>query len=65
MVRDEPATVWLAPDVKGWKGYFPNPFRILDRKQAVQNAATATVSSATFVFSPVAMTLLMGEVVGS
>ncbi|MDJ0414181.1 tripartite tricarboxylate transporter permease [Rhodococcus opacus] len=65
MARTEPATVWLAPEIKGWKGYFPNPFRMLDGKQTAQVAATATVSSATFVFSPVAMTVLMGEVVGS
>lgn len=65
MGRDEPATVWLAPEVKGWTGYFPNPFRILDRRQTAQVAATATVSSATFVFSPVAMTVLMGEIVAA
>ncbi len=65
MARKEPATVWLAPEIKGWNGYFPNPFRMLDRKQTAHVAATATVSSATFVFSPVAMTVLMGEVVGS
>lgn len=65
MSRDEPATVWLAPDVKGWNGYFPNPFKILDRRQTGQVAATATVSSATFVFSPVAMTVLMGEIVAA
>lgn len=65
MTRTEPATVWLAPDVKAWKGYFPNPFRMLDRRQTGFVAATATVSSATFVFSPVAMTVLMGEIVGS
>jgi putative tricarboxylic transport membrane protein len=65
MARDEPATVWLAPEIKGWSGYFPNPFRILDRRQTAQVAATATVSSATFVFSPVAMTVLMGELVAA
>ncbi|MFC8178847.1 tripartite tricarboxylate transporter permease [Rhodococcus sp. NPDC057297] len=65
MGRRTPATVWLAPDVKGWNGYFPNPFRMLDRRQAGYVAATATASSATFVFSPVAMTVLMGELVGS
>ncbi|MFI1459147.1 tripartite tricarboxylate transporter permease [Nocardia carnea] len=65
MARKEPATVWLAPDVKTWKGYFPNPFRILDRGQTGYVAATATVSSATFVFSPVAMTVLMGEMVAT
>lgn len=65
MGRDEPAVVWLAPEIKGWSGYFPNPVKILDRRQTAQVAATAAVSSATFVFSPVAMTVLMGEIVAS
>jgi hypothetical protein len=55
----------LAPDVKGWGGYFPNPFRVLDPTQIKWTAAMAAVSSATFVFSPVAMTVILGEVVGS
>lgn len=55
----------LAPDVKSWGGYFPNPFKVLDRKQVQWTAAAATVTSATFVFSPVAMAVIMGEVVGS
>lgn len=65
MARPEPRTVWLAPDVKGWAGYFPNPFRVLDRSQTRYVAATAAVTSATFVFSPVAMAVLAGEAVGS
>ena len=55
----------MAPDIKGWKGYFPNPLKVLDRKQIGYTAAASTVSSATFVFSPVAMTVLMGELVGA
>ncbi|GLO24573.1 hypothetical protein PPUJ21368_24010 [Pseudomonas putida] len=39
--------------------------KVLDRRQAGWTLATATVSSATFVFSPVAMTVILGEVVGS
>ncbi|MER2086508.1 tripartite tricarboxylate transporter permease [Rhodococcus sp. (in: high G+C Gram-positive bacteria)] len=65
MERREPKTVALAPDIKGWKGYFPNPLKVLDRKQIGYTAAASTVSSATFVFSPVAMTVLMGELVGA
>ncbi|EON13784.1 MULTISPECIES: tripartite tricarboxylate transporter permease [Pandoraea] len=65
MRREHRSTFSLAPDVKGWKGYFPNPFRVLDRQQAGWTMATAAVSSATFVFSPVAMTVVMGEVVGA
>jgi hypothetical protein len=58
-------TFFLAPDVKGWKGYFPNPFKVLDRRQAASTAAAAGVSSLTFVVSPVAMTVMLGEVVGA
>lgn len=65
MKRDQPRTFQLAPDVKGWSGYFPNPLKVLDRKQTQWTLATAAVSSATFVFSPVAMTVVMGELVGS
>ena len=46
-------------------GYFPNPFKVLDSNQTKWTLITAGVSSATFVFSPVAMTVLLGEIVGS
>ncbi|MBD9626963.1 tripartite tricarboxylate transporter permease [Ensifer sp. ENS06] len=55
----------LAPDVKSWAGFFPNPFKVLDKTQIAATAAAAAVTSATFVFSPVAMTVLAGEIVGS
>ncbi|SDI23514.1 Tripartite tricarboxylate transporter TctA family protein [Pseudomonas delhiensis] len=65
MRRSEPRTFVLAPDVKGWDGYFPNPLKVLDRRQTGWTLGTAAVSSATFVFSPVAMTVILGEIVGS
>ena len=65
MRRTQISTFSLAPDVKGWSGYFPNPLRVLDRQQTAWTVGTAAVSSATFVFSPVAMTVVMGEVVGA
>ncbi|WKN20554.1 tripartite tricarboxylate transporter permease [Azotobacter vinelandii] len=65
MKRSEPRTFSLSPDVKGWGGWFPNPLRVLDRRQIGWTLATATVSSATFVFSPVAMAVILGELVGS
>ena len=65
MHRDKPRLFALAPDVKGWSGFFPNPFKVLDGTQIKWTVATAAISSATFVFSPVAMTVLLGEVVGS
>lgn len=65
MRRAHVSTFSLAPDVKSWRGYFPNPLRVLDRQQAGWTVATAAISSATFVFSPVAMTVVMGELVGA
>lgn len=65
MVRKSVRTFSLAPDVKGWSGYFPNPLKVLDRSQTKWTVTTAAISSATFVFSPVAMTVVLGELVGS
>lgn len=65
MDRAEVRRTTLAPDVKGWGGYFPNPFRVLDRSQVAMTATAAAVTSATFVFSPVAVTVIAGEIVGA
>ncbi|MCQ1955801.1 tripartite tricarboxylate transporter permease [Arthrobacter sp. zg-Y826] len=64
MMRSGPREFSLAADVRTWKGRLPNPFSVLDRKQLAFTSGAAVVSSATFVFSPVAMTVLMGEVAG-
>ncbi|MFD1206201.1 MULTISPECIES: tripartite tricarboxylate transporter permease [Sporosarcina] len=65
IVRDKPNEYHLAPETKGWKGYFPNPFKILTKRQTGFTSITTFISSLTFVFSPVGMTSLMGEIVGS
>lgn len=65
MRRDRVRTFVLANDTKSWSGYFPNPFKVLDATQVGWTVATAAVSSAVFVFSPVAMTVIMGEIVGA
>jgi putative tricarboxylic transport membrane protein len=65
MERSGPSEFALAPDVRTWTGRMPNPLKVLDRKQAGYTAGAAVISSATFVFSPVAMTVLMGELVGA
>jgi hypothetical protein len=62
--RDAPRTFELAADVRTWKGRMPNPLRVLDRAQLGSTAGAAVISSATFVFSPVAMTVMMGELFG-
>ena len=61
MRRDAPRTFELAADSRTWSGRMPNPLQVLDARQAASTAGAAVVSSATFVFSPVAMTVLMGE----
>lgn len=65
MHRDGPRRFTLAPDMKSWGGFFPNPFKVLDRTQVLWTTGAAAITSATFVFSPVAMTVIMGEVVGA
>ena len=63
--RKEKRTFELAPDVRTWKSRFPNPLRVLDRQQIGMTSGAAAVTSATFVFSPVAMAVLMGELVST
>ncbi|ALA67013.1 tripartite tricarboxylate transporter permease [Corynebacterium lactis] len=63
-----PANVYLAPESNGTNAkslIYPSPLRFLDATQLKAISLSSAVSSATFVFSPVAMTVLMGEVVSS
>lgn len=55
----------LAPESVAPGGWFPNPFRILTRGQTRATAATAAVSSTTFMLSPVATAVMAGEIVGA
>ncbi|SMX71079.1 tripartite tricarboxylate transporter permease [Brevibacterium linens] len=56
----------LAPDVRPAGGSrMPHPFKVLTGKQLAYTSGSAAITSATFVFSPVAMAVLMGEIVGS
>lgn len=65
LLRNKPNEYHLAPETKSWQGYFPNPFKISTRVQTIFTSITTFISSLTFVFSPVGMTSLMGEIVGS
>lgn len=65
MDRAGPRETFIAPDVKSWNGYFPNPLRVLSRDQTAATAVAAIITSATFVFSPVAVTVIAGEIVGA
>lgn len=63
--RDQPNEYKLAPEKKSWSGYFPNPLKVLTKKQTALVGGTSFLSSLTFALSPVGMTALMGELVGS
>lgn len=63
--RDQPNEYKLAPEKKSWSGYFPNPFKVLTKKQSASVGGASFLSSLTFALSPVGMTALMGELVGS
>jgi hypothetical protein len=58
-----PKTFWIAPDLKTWSGYFPNPIRILTRKQLWYTLYTTVFSAVTFASSSVGITVLTGEIV--
>ncbi|MFX0194666.1 MAG: tripartite tricarboxylate transporter permease [Candidatus Hodarchaeota archaeon] len=62
MIKSEKGKLSLAPDLP-IKGLFPNPFRILTGRQACMAAITSAISATTFTFSPVGMTVLLGEIV--
>ncbi|NHC61048.1 tripartite tricarboxylate transporter permease [Paenalcaligenes suwonensis] len=65
MRRDKVNQLSIAPELKSWDGYFPSPFKVLDKQQIKWTGITSVISSATFVFSPVAMTVALGEFVAS
>lgn len=64
-MKDKPNEVWLAPEVRRAKGWFPNPFKILTKKQNAKAVAGSAISACTFTFSPVGMTVMLGELIGS
>lgn len=53
----------LSTSKAGSRHYLPNPLRVLDKRQVGWTSGAAVVSGATFVFSPIAMTVIMGEAV--
>lgn len=62
-MRDKPNEIWLAPDTTRKLSFFPNPFKILTKKQAAYAAGASAVAACTFTFSPVGMTVMLGEIV--
>ncbi|WP_193613667.1 tripartite tricarboxylate transporter permease [Nocardioides lijunqiniae] len=66
LVRDRRPTFWLAPEAaEPGRRRMPNPLTVLNRKETRDTAVAATVTSLTFVVSPLAMAILVGDVVGS
>jgi putative tricarboxylic transport membrane protein len=65
VIRDKPQEYNLAPEIKSWTGYFPNPLSILTKPQKWYTAGSALITSFTFTFSPTAMAALMGGLIDS
>ena len=61
LIREGKRAFWLAPENKSWKGWFPNPLRILSGRQIRNISIGSFISSLTFTFSPVGMTVIVGE----
>ena len=63
--RDKPREIWLAPDSKAKIGLFPNPFKFFHKTSMGYVVGASALSACTFTFSPVGMTVMLGELVGS
>lgn len=63
--RSKQKEVWLAPDSKKKSSFFPNPFKFFTRNQLGYIGGASALSACTFTFSPVGMTVLLGELLGS
>ncbi|MCR1899839.1 tripartite tricarboxylate transporter permease [Irregularibacter muris] len=63
-MRDKENDIFLAPEGKGNRSIIPNPFKIFTKKQKRDIAASSAISATTFTFSPVGMTVLLGELFG-
>ncbi len=61
LTREGRRAFWLAPENKSWKGWFPNPLKILTARQVRNISIGSFISSLTFTFSPVGMTVIVGE----
>jgi len=63
--KSGPTVLWLAPEIRNWSSIFPNPLAILTRRQKVYTLVAASASALTFTFSPVGMTIMVGEIIQS
>lgn len=61
--QEELNEIWLAPDTKEKLPFFPNPFKLLTKKQRKTTTLSSVIGSAIFMLSPVGATVLIGELV--
>jgi hypothetical protein len=64
-MRENANEVWLAPDIGSYFKLFPNPFKLLTPFQNLWVIIVSAISACTFTFSPMGMTVLLGEIVAS
>ncbi|WP_026896134.1 tripartite tricarboxylate transporter permease [Clostridiisalibacter paucivorans] len=64
-MRDKPNEIWLAPDIKSKNSFYPNPFKVLTKKQSTYAVGASAIAGCTFTFSPVGMTVMLGELISS
>lgn len=62
--RHKENDIFLAPESKEERSMFPNPFKLLTREQNRDVVISSAISATTFTFSPVGMTVLLGELFG-
>lgn len=63
--KDSYSEIWLAPDSKKKYPLFPNPFSFFPKSQVKYVIGASAISACTFTMSPVGMTVLMGELLGT
>lgn len=61
--QDDMNEIWLAPDTKENLPLFPNPFKLLTKRQRKTTTLSSIIGTAIFMLSPVGATVLIGEIV--
>lgn len=61
--QDDINEIWLAPETKDDLPLFPNPFKLLTKRQRRTTSISSVIGSAIFMLSPVGATVLIGEIV--
>ncbi|KDE67913.1 tripartite tricarboxylate transporter TctA family protein, partial [Fusobacterium necrophorum BFTR-2] len=64
-LKEKVNEIWLAPDSKNKLSLYPNPFKLFSKKQNMNILLSSVISTASFTFSPVGTTVLLGELTAS